>query len=321
MDTKLYKQIDQTSPARRVLVTATPIQNGLNELSSLLHLVSKRTFANLADFFVKYQDPIEKALSENADEALKQEGEKQMAALTTLSKDYIVRRTSEQVGKSFDQPINEFIIWCKLTQKQKQLYTKKNCSIDEADIDQVDIDQAEIDEEDIEQEDIQSIGLKAFSHLQLVCNSAQLVNVKQLAEQPLNLAESSKLKLVDAMLRKIHHHNKQMNPEDKMDKVVIVSNYKTMLSLCEKLCRQNGYSYFRLDGATPLHKRSKMVDKFREDKTFIFMISSRAGGVGINLSEANHLIMLDSHWNPQNDIQAMARITRLPQKKECYIYR
>ena len=107
------------------------------------------------------------------------------------------------------------------------------------------------------------------------------------------------------------------------DKVVLVSNYTQTLDMFEKLCGLRHYGYVRLDGSMTIKKRAKVVDEFNDPSSsqFIFMLSSKAGGCGLNLIGANRLVMFDPDWNPANDEQAMARVWRDGQKKECFIYR
>lgn len=125
----------------------------------------------------------------------------------------------------------------------------------------------------------------------------------------------SKIMLLDVMLASIKSNTS--------DKIVLVSNYTQTLDLFEKLCRKRGYNYCRLDGSMTIKKRSKVVDAFNnpDSDQFIFMLSSKAGGCGLNLIGANRLIMFDPDWNPANDEQAMARVWRDGQKKPCFIYR
>lgn len=126
---------------------------------------------------------------------------------------------------------------------------------------------------------------------------------------------SGKLMVLDVMLASIKSNTD--------DKIVLVSNYTQTLDLFEKLCRKRGYGYFRLDGSMTVKKRGKIVDEFNQSDAsrFIFMLSSKAGGCGLNLIGANRLIMFDPDWNPANDEQAMARVWRDGQKKPCFIYR
>jgi len=107
------------------------------------------------------------------------------------------------------------------------------------------------------------------------------------------------------------------------DKVVLVSNYTQTLDMFERLCALRNYGYVRLDGSMSIKKRAKVVDEFNNPTSshFIFMLSSKAGGCGLNLIGANRLVMFDPDWNPANDEQAMARVWRDGQKKICFIYR
>ena len=107
------------------------------------------------------------------------------------------------------------------------------------------------------------------------------------------------------------------------DKVVLISNFTQTLDLFEKLARKRGYTFVRLDGSSTIKKRGKLVDNFNDPKSdvFLFLLSSKAGGCGLNLIGANRLFMFDPDWNPANDEQAMARVWRDGQTKPCYIYR
>lgn len=126
---------------------------------------------------------------------------------------------------------------------------------------------------------------------------------------------SGKFMLLDFMLAAIRANSD--------DKVVLISNYTQTLDLFEQLARKRKYTYVRLDGTMTIKKRSKVVDRFNDPSTdcFLFMLSSKAGGCGLNLIGANRLFMFDPDWNPANDEQAMARVWRDGQKKPCYIYR
>lgn len=127
---------------------------------------------------------------------------------------------------------------------------------------------------------------------------------------------SGKMEVLDAMLREIRRTTD--------DKVVLISNFTRTLDWFERLCAVRGYAYARLDGSTESTQRQKLVDMFntaKPEKCFAFLLSCKAGGVGINLIGANRLFLYEPDWNPAWDKQSMARVWRDGQKKEVYIYR
>ena len=96
-----------------------------------------------------------------------------------------------------------------------------------------------------------------------------------------------------------------------------------MLDLFGQACTKREYSHLRLDGSTPTTARMRLVDRFNDPQGCerIFLLSSKAGGVGLNLIGASRLLLYDIDWNPANDLQAMARIWRDGQKRTVHIYR
>ncbi|KAK1263585.1 DNA repair and recombination protein RAD54 [Acorus gramineus] len=104
------------------------------------------------------------------------------------------------------------------------------------------------------------------------------------------------------------------------DRIVLVSNYTQTLDLFAQLCRERRYPYLRLDGSTSISKRQKLVDRFNDPSKdeFAFLLSSKAGGCGLNLIGGNRLVLFDPDWNPANDKQAAARVWRDGQRKRVY---
>jgi DNA repair and recombination RAD54-like protein len=107
------------------------------------------------------------------------------------------------------------------------------------------------------------------------------------------------------------------------ERIVVVSNYTSTLDIIERLCGQNSWPSLRLDGTTSGLKRTKLVAQFNDPHSgaFAFLLSSKAGGCGINLIGGNRLVLFDPDWNPASDKQAAGRIWREGQKRRCYIYR
>lgn len=127
---------------------------------------------------------------------------------------------------------------------------------------------------------------------------------------------SSKLQVLVTLLSSIHEH-------DPTERVVIVSNFTGVLDRVATLATAHHWAYLRLDGSTVIKKRQQLVDTFNEgmDSSYLFLLSSKAGGVGLNLIGASRLIMMDADWNPATDRQAMGRIWRPGQKRSVVIYR
>lgn len=137
-----------------------------------------------------------------------------------------------------------------------------------------------------------------------------------------SVSASGKLEVLEALLLStIKHQNGTTNS----DKVVIVSNFTSTLTLIENtLLKNRNWPFLRLDGNTDQSTRQTLVDSFNRGNSkhsFIFLLSAKAGGCGLNLVGANRLIMFDPDWNPATDLQAMARVYRQGQTKHCFIYR
>jgi DNA repair and recombination protein RAD54B len=127
------------------------------------------------------------------------------------------------------------------------------------------------------------------------------------------LLESGKLSAIAKVIEEIKAQN---------EKVVLVSHWTHTLSVFETFLKSKQISFERLDGSTPSSSRQVIVDRFnRSENTTCFLLSSKAGGVGLNLVGASRLIMIDIDWNPSIEKQAMARIWRDGQSKPVFIYR
>lgn len=104
-------------------------------------------------------------------------------------------------------------------------------------------------------------------------------------------------------------------------KVLVFSQFVVMLDLMQPYLERSGYNTELLKGALSASQRHQAITRFNHDRTDVFLISTKAGGVGINLVAATEIIIYDSDWNPQNDIQATARAHRIGQKREVTVYR
>uniref|UniRef100_A0A1Y1LRC4 DNA repair and recombination protein RAD54-like n=1 Tax=Photinus pyralis TaxID=7054 RepID=A0A1Y1LRC4_PHOPY len=320
-ENQTYRALMGLKSKRRVLLSGTPIQNDLTEYFSLIHFVNEGLLGSAQEFRRKFENYIMKGQDSYATPLERQHAQERLTELTTLVNRCLIRRTSALLTKYL--PVKfEMIICCHLTPVQKALY--RNYINSEAIRQTV----AEYDSES----KASLSTLASITTLKKLCNHPDLIvdKIREGAEGFENAAKlippkhnendvqpelSGKLMLLDCLLA-----NMKANLDDK---IVLVSNYTQTLDLFERLCKKRGYLYVRLDGTMTIKKRAKVVETFNkpESREFIFMLSSKAGGCGLNLIGANRLVMFDPDWNPANDDQAMARVWRDGQKKPCYIYR
>ena len=297
-----------------ILLTGTPLQNNTEELWALLHFCEPVTFASRDEFVGKFGQL--------------QDAE-QVANLHTVLRPYLLRRVKEDVEKALP-PKEETILEVSLTPIQKQFYKaiydgntaflfkgakpsnapslmnvvmelRKCCNhpfLIRGAEDRIIEDAAESERK------ISSANNKNFT---LPVDYAKLTG-EQLVKS------SGKFVLLSKLLPKLYSGG---------HKVLIFSQMVRCLDLLQELLQLNHYRYERLDGSTSASARNAAVDRFRREsfKRFVMLLSTRAGGLGLNLTAADTVIIFDSDWNPQNDLQAMARAHRIGQTRSVRVYR
>lgn len=178
-------------------------------------------------------------------------------------------------------------------------------------------------------------SLQLITVLKKVCNSPWLLNPKKPSDGTIQQSSLSAdlISSIPAHLIRNNQGSTKLRALDQLlyqlrtstsEKIVLISNYTSTLEILELLLTTLGYPYLRLDGSTPSTKRQGLVDEFNRapaSQCFAFLLSAKAGGLGLNLTGASRLVLFDVDWNPATDIQAMARIHRDGQKRPCFIYR
>ncbi|PRP88270.1 hypothetical protein PROFUN_03379 [Planoprotostelium fungivorum] len=310
---KTSQAVKKMSTVRRVILSGTPIQNDLMELYAMVDYVNPGILGTEKQFKKLFEEPILASREKEASDEEKEIGRARSAELTLKTEKFILRRTAVTNAKYLPPKI-DYLIFCGLTQVQKDMYNKL-CKV-----------YSEKIGERIE-------ALPLLTTLKKLCNTPELLHImmtkKEDRESPVadlfppayNDGEFSteyagKLLFTDKLLNNIR-------TKKKGDKIVIVSNYTETLAVLARLCKLRGYGYFQLDGSTAVNKRQKLVDDFNQVSApqFVFLLSSKAGGCGLNLVGANHLMLFDPDWNPANDEQAMARVWRPGQQKKVFLYR
>ncbi|KAI8608219.1 SNF2 family N-terminal domain-containing protein [Chytriomyces sp. MP71] len=304
-DSQTYKALNELNAKRRVILSGTPVQNDLTEYYSLLSFAIPNILGTESEFRKNYENPIQRGRDAGATPKEKELGDEKMKELMSIVKAFIIRRTADLLTKFL--PIKyEHVVFCKLSPLQLELY-KSFCSSPET------------------KKLLNGVGsqpLKAITLLKKLCNHPALgFDFFGRDAFPTNFSSkdcqqqfAGKMLLLHSMLGKI----KALG-----DKIVLISNYTQTLDLFDLLCKQNQWGVLRLDGTMTIQKRQKLVDQFNDPlgREFVFLLSSKAGGCGINLVGANRLVLFDPDWNPANDAQALARVWRDGQKKTCFLYR
>lgn len=312
------KAIKELSTERRIVLTGTPMQNNFSEYFTMIDFVNPGLLGKYSVFKSQFETPINKGRQPNAHSKDVEKGEARSEELADLTSKFILRRTVDILAKYLPSK-TEYIVFVKPTESQAKVY---RAAVGSSELGSV----------------IKSpqASLQLIQMLTKICNSPRLVTAKNsegieslsdekvkgiaesIASRSINTntkGDSGKLLVLDALLSQIRN----TCPDEK---VVIVSNFTSTLDLIQG--RLGQYGTLRLDGKTPAKDRNGLVERFNRTSAtnfFAFLLSAKAGGVGLNLIGANRLILFDCDWNPATDLQAMGRIHRDGQKRPCYIYR
>ncbi|KAI8907183.1 P-loop containing nucleoside triphosphate hydrolase protein, partial [Gorgonomyces haynaldii] len=310
-DSLTYRALNELNAKRRVILSGTPIQNDLTEYFSLLSFAVPDVLGSAADFRKNFENPILRGRDADASDKDRELSEEKLKELLQVANKFIIRRTAELLTKYL--PIKyEYVVFCRMTAMQESMYRF------------------------LSQREIKTLNQGEESKKKTSASFETITKLKKLVNHPALLNPED----TPSSMKQPDFSPKQIQPEfsgkmlvlaqfiqqmkrETTDKIVLISNYTQTLDLIEKMCRSQRWPLCRLDGTMTINKRQKLVDRFNdlESPEFIFLLSSKAGGCGINLVGANRLILFDPDWNPASDAQALARVWRDGQKKTCFLYR
>lgn len=287
---------------RKLLLTGTPVQNDLGEFYNLVDLACPGILGSKAKFSKEVESKVEAGRQPDASLEELEEGETVMENLNEITNLVILRRTSDIINQ-FLPPKTVYVVYCKATPYQERLYC--------ATVDKL-----------MDSTNGGSSGqhLSAITSLKKICNAPSLVETVPCSTRggPDTWEEQSgKLATVTCLLLQL------TNCTD--EKIVLVSLSTSTLDLLESLCQKYSIISCRLDGSTPANSRQSIVNSFNtrrdEQAARVMLLSSKAGGTGLNLIGASRLVLYDIDWNPATDLQAMARVWRDGQTRACHVYR
>merc|ERR1719180_543005 len=299
---KLLEGLKLLDIEARLLLSGTPLQNNINELFSLLSFLEPTQFNSITEFMKDFGD-------------MKKEG--QVVKLQALLKPLMLRRMKEDVEKSL-KPKEETIVEVELTNIQKKYYRgilEKNFSF-------------------LAKSGTNNVPnlMNTMMELRKCCIHPYLLNGAEEQIQGDYMSKkndysddedlyykalvhaSGKMVLLDKLLPKLKANG---------HRVLIFSQMVRMLDILEDYLIRRKYPFERIDGRIRGNLRQAAIDRYcRPDSDrFVFLLCTKAGGLGINLTAADTCIIYDSDWNPQNDLQAQARCHRIGQKEQVNVYR
>ncbi|KAI8634684.1 SNF2 family N-terminal domain-containing protein [Xylariaceae sp. FL1651] len=283
----------------RVILSGTPIQNNLIELWSLFDFVFPMRLGTLVDFRKQIEIPIKIGGYANASHLQIMTAEKTAEALKDNISPYLLQRLKVDVAADLPKK-REQVLFCKLTKLQYEAY--------------------EIFLSSREMGDILRGTTQSFfgiDRLRKICNHPDLIDPDHKGKHPESWGaanKSGKMQVLKALLgtwKRLGH------------KTLLFSQTVQMLDILERFVQRLGnIQYLRMDGKTPIKVRQGLVDQFNKDPDIdLFLLTTKVGGLGVNLTGANRVIIYDPDWNPSTDVQARERAWRLGQKKDVTIYR
>jgi len=285
-DAQVTKAVNKLNSVNRIILSGTPVQNNTSDLFAQFNFLNPGLLGNREFFNREFATPIDKYGSKEKTQYLKR-----------LIHPFTLRRTKEQVAKDLpDKTVT--VLWCTMEPEQRRLYNEYRDNYRGKLL-------KRIDEEGIGKSGI--YVLEGLLRLRQLCDHPAL-----LKDQTHNVTSSVK---IEELIREVQENTG-------INKLLVFSQFTEMLHIIRDEFNEVGIKHCYLDGSTSLEKRREQVTTFQEDDSIkAFLISLKAGGVGLNLTVADYVYLVDPWWNPAAEQQAIDRAHRIGQTRKVFAYK
>ncbi len=282
----IAKSVTQLNSKNRLCLSGTPLQNNTFDIYSQMNFLNPGMLGSIEFFKNDIANPIDKQQDEQAKKHLHK-----------ILYPFILRRTKEQVAPDLPEK-TESVLYVDMEENQRKIYEKYK----EFYRDQI-----------MNEISAQGLGKSKFTILQ------GLTKLRQICDSPAILPDKTEYKDQAAKITDLTNQIKDIRHEHK---ALVFSQFIGMLTLIRESFDREGINYAYFDGSTSTKDRQKQIEKFQNDPDcHTFLISLRAGGVGLNLTSADYVYLVDPWWNPAIEAQAIDRTHRIGQDKNIFAYR
>ncbi len=283
---KVTKAASLLHAKHRLCMSGTPLQNNTFDIFAQMNFLNPGMLGSMEFFRQEFAIPIDKFGEEDRKDHLRK-----------LLYPFILRRTKEQVAKDLPEK-TETILYCEMEDEQRKIYDAYR--------------------NDFRNQILGTIEMQGIQRSQLTILQG-LMKLRQICDSPAILNEAEKFENHSIKLDEL---TREITENISNHKALVFSQFLGMLALIRERLDQLGIKYEYFDGSTAAPDRQKAIESFQNDDTVrVFLISLKAGGVGLNLTAADYVYIVDPWWNPAVEQQAIDRTHRIGQDKKIFAYR
>lgn len=333
--TQRAKSLKEIPCAHRIVLSGTPIQNNLREMWALFDFCCPQLLGDKKEFKARYEDTILSANSKDSTDRQKRIGSAVGQELRKRIAPFFLRRMKSEVfpnsSDTADRKLSrktDIIVWLRLTERQRELYTA-------------------FLESKTAHQSLEGSALAALTVLKKICDHPSLLtqraadDIAEGMESMLSAADAAAAEVMSASIARLMEVDESctgshaaisckiafiMTLLEKLDgeghRTLVFAQTRKMLDIIQKEIIRKHYCYRRIDGTMKASDREKYVQEFQRDPSIpIFLLTSKVGGLGLTLTAADRVIIVDPAWNPSTDNQSVDRAYRIGQKLDVIVYR